>query len=1504
MRITEKRWTYRRRGSAGIAVGGLLAALMATPVAADTAPPTGPVADRVAAVAAWKAGGPAVKRAAETALAGSDSEVKAFLASGQGTAAEQDLRSRVEELIAASGPRVREAAKRALGGSATDVQAFVDTGYQMPFEDDQRLLLSQIMSVGGPRVRGAAGRALDGSIADVREFLSSGQYLAQEDDDRLKLSQLMSTGGPEVKKAAGAALDGSVEDVREYLRYGYQTAAAHDQETLTVAQLADLTKNASDRAGKQAMTAKDAAAKAVEATALAKQAAERANAETKAAQGEASKASTAAGRAADAANRAAKAAQTASGAAAAANEAARQASSAAAAAAKASALAGDAATKARKAAADAAGDASKAAVARDLAVTARKAAADARTAGEASAWAGRAAGQAGLAAQAAVSAGDNAQAAAQAALDAAGQSGVASEASDNARQAADRAKTAAAAARRAAAATVKIAADAAAAGADAQRASNTAASHAEAAADAADAAASHAGDASTAASTAQAAATEAQAAATSAGEAATQAHKVADIARASDTERLAAQQDVEVAKAEQAYFEEARKAKQAAWESGKATQLATDTSRLITEATAAGVDQPTAVTKGRQAATRLLTAGGPWVKAAAQTALESHDGDVLAFLSSDLALARERDDRASVIAIAQGATKLEQRLAAETASVGTPEQVRAFLATGQYPGKDDDDRLRLSQIMSTGGPRVREAAGKALDGTIADVRTFLATGQYSARDDDNRLLVSQALASGGSEVKEAAQAVLSGPASGLEPFLNTGLPKARQRDAFTAAHIATIASYLQAIDGNTALARQYAAQAAQSFATAHGAANEARSYANQAQASATEAADWAFKAAESARQAQASADQAAAYAKQARAADASAQATARTADYSAAAAAGYNQQAQKYAADAKTASDKARDSAVAAGKSRDEADAAAKEAAQLIMAKQVADSAAGKLQSDTAVVDNNGRVTFVEGIPRSDVKPTVIREDQSKCVEYDPIIITFFPGNWREEDGKTVCDLPVTVKVTGTIDYYLKTCPEPNLSIAACQGKYTTWDTVFIRSEPINTQYDTTAKTEYKSTDQRIWEALTGDFVKCWNNLSVKNASCAWAASNFIPYGALAKGAKGLVAFRFALETGVELEQAKLALQASLEGTSDAVKLKLLATADSVTAFRNSLKDGVGTDAALDALRNDHNVERALVAELEGEAKVASAVRTACPINSNSFPAGTPVLMADGTSRPIEHVRVGDSVTATDPETGATSTQHVENTIYTPDDRDFTEFTIAAPNGSTSAITSTSHHPYWSENAHDWRDAADLTAGDTLRTPKGEPVRITDTRHWTTLQSAYNLTISNVHTYYVLADGTPVLVHNSDADLCNIGEHLVLGIFPYSDRVAETVAARTYNDPKYGSEFPGGDGRPIWMVGVDRALGTPGVNISVSLDGVDGAKTADQALAMLVERGQPLVGDWRLGASGGNGTAWEMAILRLKVILGRRSWESVTWYWGGKDVTKEMTKPEWANPID
>ncbi|MFI2372299.1 polymorphic toxin type 27 domain-containing protein [Streptomyces sp. NPDC018833] len=148
------------------------------------------------------------------------------------------------------------------------------------------------------------------------------------------------------------------------------------------------------------------------------------------------------------------------------------------------------------------------------------------------------------------------------------------------------------------------------------------------------------------------------------------------------------------------------------------------------------------------------------------------------------------------------------------------------------------------------------------------------------------------------------------------------------------------------------------------------------------------------------------------------------------------------------------------------------------------------------------------------------------------------------------------------------------------------------------------------------------------------------------------------------------------------------------------------------------------------------------------------------------------------------------------------------------------------------------------------------------------------------------------------------ADAGRGAEHVVLGINPHSDdlvrqlRKAGDTNVKNYNGPQYGNPDPNGDGRPMWMSKVQAAIDDGDVKLSVALDGVTGATSPRQALDLLVEQGRPLIGD-RWDNVYGNGTAWEMALFRLKVLREQRTWESIDWYWAGSKVD-DMPRPNWA----
>jgi RHS repeat-associated protein len=143
----------------------------------------------------------------------------------------------------------------------------------------------------------------------------------------------------------------------------------------------------------------------------------------------------------------------------------------------------------------------------------------------------------------------------------------------------------------------------------------------------------------------------------------------------------------------------------------------------------------------------------------------------------------------------------------------------------------------------------------------------------------------------------------------------------------------------------------------------------------------------------------------------------------------------------------------------------------------------------------------------------------------------------------------------------------------------------------------------------------------------------------------------------------------------------------------------------------------------------------------------------HSFLPGTKVLLADGSTKPIEDVDTGDLVLATDPETGETVARTVVAAITTEYDKDFTVLTVTTEHGP-ERLVATDTHPFWVPEADAWIDAGDLLPGQWLRTSSGTHVQISAITRYTQQQRTHDLTVAELHTYYVLAGAAPLLVHN------------------------------------------------------------------------------------------------------------------------------------------------------
>ncbi|MDF6042096.1 hypothetical protein LRD69_07935 [Streptomyces sp. JH14] len=160
------------------------------------------------------------------------------------------------------------------------------------------------------------------------------------------------------------------------------------------------------------------------------------------------------------------------------------------------------------------------------------------------------------------------------------------------------------------------------------------------------------------------------------------------------------------------------------------------------------------------------------------------------------------------------------------------------------------------------------------------------------------------------------------------------------------------------------------------------------------------------------------------------------------------------------------------------------------------------------------------------------------------------------------------------------------------------------------------------------------------------------------------------------------------------------------------------------------------------------------DAVASSRVAKAAAKCTLCFAVGTQVLMADDSVKNIESVTVGESVVATDPVNGITGRRTVTNVIVTQHDKHFNELTVAA-HGKTGRITATHEHPFWSPEDRKWVEAGDLRPGATLRTTDGSTAVVQSNRPYDDYARTYNLTVAGMHTYYVLAGETPVLVHNA-----------------------------------------------------------------------------------------------------------------------------------------------------
>ncbi|MFF5292143.1 nucleic acid/nucleotide deaminase domain-containing protein [Paractinoplanes globisporus] len=276
--------------------------------------------------------------------------------------------------------------------------------------------------------------------------------------------------------------------------------------------------------------------------------------------------------------------------------------------------------------------------------------------------------------------------------------------------------------------------------------------------------------------------------------------------------------------------------------------------------------------------------------------------------------------------------------------------------------------------------------------------------------------------------------------------------------------------------------------------------------------------------------------------------------------------------------------------------------------------------------------------------------------------------------------------------------------------------------------------------------------------------------ACISTALQAVPWGKMFKAAKVAIKAigvgRRLIDAYSRLKSAKNALVAIPRWIKKATRTADEAAsskkyADEAAKAAKGAKDAGGKAKATSQKAAD-NAKRAKKKETSTGESCKVAQGNKARLAANSFAAGTEVLLADGSTKPIEKLHPGDTVTATDPATGQTEPEQVTATVVGHGDKDLIDLTLAGAGagggGPPSVVTATAGHKFYSLDRNDWVTAASLKPGETLRDATGHRVTVVSRASRAEVATVYNLTVSEAHTYYVVAGDTPVLVHNCQVD--------------------------------------------------------------------------------------------------------------------------------------------------
>ena len=175
------------------------------------------------------------------------------------------------------------------------------------------------------------------------------------------------------------------------------------------------------------------------------------------------------------------------------------------------------------------------------------------------------------------------------------------------------------------------------------------------------------------------------------------------------------------------------------------------------------------------------------------------------------------------------------------------------------------------------------------------------------------------------------------------------------------------------------------------------------------------------------------------------------------------------------------------------------------------------------------------------------------------------------------------------------------------------------------------------------------------------------------------------------------------------------------------------------------------------------------------------------FAAGTPVLLANGTTKPIEQIARGERVRAAsheDPEGPLSAGEVVE--VYHHEPRSIIEVEVDG-----QVIRCTPKHPFY-VRGRGFTAAAELRPGDSLRAASGGWVAVGAVVNNGEVEPVFNIQVAGLHTYFVGDAQAAVLVHNDSGNTAATEVRTDFQAMPanrINAMIADGLATRSTSNP-------------------------------------------------------------------------------------------------------------------